>query len=261
MDLCSRLENNLILDTYSRILAENGKPVAPLAIRMHNNIPLGMGCGSSAAGRAGCHRAWPSTSVNSTWCTGTQFSRKPAPWKAIRINAAASWLGGFVAAAPTRERQFAWPAGQSAAELARNLGSPLQSPWRPARPVPCFPRPTPARTWSRISRLSPCSDSHLPRGEGIWLHAAMQESTTSPYRAEIRALCCPVCFPWPEAAESSESAERCRVRRFSSSSNTIKEVAAASEAILRAMQELPTPKLMTCRFEEDGAKASLYPKE
>ena len=49
--LCSLLNHNLILDNYSRILAENGKAATPLAIRMQNDIPLGMGCGSSAAGR------------------------------------------------------------------------------------------------------------------------------------------------------------------------------------------------------------------
>ncbi len=48
---CSRLENNLILETYKSLLESNGRPVVPLVIRMTNGIPLGMGCGSSAAGR------------------------------------------------------------------------------------------------------------------------------------------------------------------------------------------------------------------
>ncbi len=50
-DQCSRVENNLILEIYKRILESNGKTATPIAIRMHNEIPLGMGCGSSAAGR------------------------------------------------------------------------------------------------------------------------------------------------------------------------------------------------------------------
>ena len=45
---CSRLENNLILGIYKDLLAGNGQPVVPLAIRMDNQIPLGMGCGSAA---------------------------------------------------------------------------------------------------------------------------------------------------------------------------------------------------------------------
>jgi len=48
---CSRLENNLILGIYQGLLQAHGRPVVPLAIRMANDIPLGMGCGSSAAGR------------------------------------------------------------------------------------------------------------------------------------------------------------------------------------------------------------------
>ena len=47
----ARLENNLILEIYKGLLETNGRPVTPLAIRMNNEIPLGMGCGSSAAGR------------------------------------------------------------------------------------------------------------------------------------------------------------------------------------------------------------------
>jgi homoserine kinase len=35
------------------------------------------------------------------------------------------------------------------------------------------------------------------------------------------------------------------------------QVAEASKAILRAMQTLPAPKLLTCCFEENGAKASI----
>ncbi len=48
---CSRIENNLILETYKELLQSNGRAVVPLALHMRNDIPLGKGCGSSAAGR------------------------------------------------------------------------------------------------------------------------------------------------------------------------------------------------------------------
>jgi homoserine kinase len=52
-DLCSRLENNLILETYRDVLAGAGLPIVPLHLKIDNQIPLGMGCGSSAAALLG----------------------------------------------------------------------------------------------------------------------------------------------------------------------------------------------------------------
>src|SRR6185437_7728392 len=48
---CGQVERNLILDTYCQMLTENNRPIQPLHLEMHNQIPLGMGCGSSAAAR------------------------------------------------------------------------------------------------------------------------------------------------------------------------------------------------------------------
>jgi homoserine kinase len=46
---CAVMENNLILTTYVDVLANVGKLAPRLSLRIHNEIPLGMGCGSSAA--------------------------------------------------------------------------------------------------------------------------------------------------------------------------------------------------------------------
>src|ERR1017187_6868211 len=94
---CARLKNNLILDTYERILRENDRPITPLAIRMANGIPLGMGCGSSAAGRLAAivlaahfgQLGWSSERILEEACV---LEGHPD-------NAAACWLGGFVIAA------------------------------------------------------------------------------------------------------------------------------------------------------------------
>lgn len=49
-DQCARLKNNLILRTYDEVLTAAGRESIPyISLDIHNEIPLGMGCGSSAA--------------------------------------------------------------------------------------------------------------------------------------------------------------------------------------------------------------------
>ena len=48
-EFCARLEDNLILTTYVDILAGAGVVAPRLRLQVNNEIPLGMGCGSSAA--------------------------------------------------------------------------------------------------------------------------------------------------------------------------------------------------------------------
>jgi len=49
-DLCAQMKNNLILRTYDEVLTNAGRESIPyISLDIHNEIPLGMGCGSSAA--------------------------------------------------------------------------------------------------------------------------------------------------------------------------------------------------------------------
>lgn len=96
-DRCARLEDNLVLETYKTLLAANGRGTTPLAIRMANGIPLGMGCGSSAAGRL-------AAIALAVHFGGLDWSTERILGEAYALeghpdNVAACWLGGFVASA------------------------------------------------------------------------------------------------------------------------------------------------------------------
>jgi homoserine kinase len=93
---CARLEDHLILETYKQIMLSQELEIVPLAIRMVNGIPLGMGCGSSAAARlAGITLAVHFGKLN--WNTA-QVLEEAYKLEGHADNVAACWLGGFVTA-------------------------------------------------------------------------------------------------------------------------------------------------------------------
>lgn len=94
---CGRLEDNLVIGVYQGALQRQGRPILPLSLRMSNGIPLGMGCGSSAAGRlAGLALA---NHFGALGWTSDQILEEASELEGHPDNAAACWLGGFVAAA------------------------------------------------------------------------------------------------------------------------------------------------------------------
>jgi homoserine kinase len=94
---CGGLEDNLILEAYKLLLREQERPIIPLAIHMHNGIPLGMGCGSSAAGRLAAI-ALAVHFGNLGWGTD-RILEEAYLLEGHPDNVAACWVGGFVAAA------------------------------------------------------------------------------------------------------------------------------------------------------------------
>lgn len=99
-EVCAALTGNLLLDTYMdvwrRHAAGQGAP-QPLALSVRNGIPLGMGCGSSAASRlAGI--ALASHFGGLGWDPGRMLDEASALEHHLD-NAAACCLGGFVVSA------------------------------------------------------------------------------------------------------------------------------------------------------------------
>jgi homoserine kinase len=95
-EICQCLENHLILATYAEVLQAHGARVIPLSLRIKNEIPIGKGCGSSAAARlAGIalanhfgHLRWTDAQI-----IGEAARREHHP-----DNASACWMGGLAVA-------------------------------------------------------------------------------------------------------------------------------------------------------------------
>lgn len=186
-EICGALENNLLLDTYRSILEEQGRPVAPLHLRMQNEIPLGMGCGSSAAVRL------------AAVALASHFGQ--LPWDGDRIlaeacrlenhpdNAAACWMGGFVVSALDQEE-------------VRAVSIAPPADWCALLVLPAHPLPTTASrgllpdsygraevvaNLQRVGLLTAAFAS----GRGDLLTVAMQDRVHQPFRAEV----CPLLDP------------------------------------------------------------------
>jgi homoserine kinase len=100
----NRIQDHLILNTYREVLQAAGRKLKPLSLRIDNDIPIGKGCGSSAAARlAGIALA-------------VHFGR--LPWTDAQIigeasrreqhpdNASACWMGGLTIARMSARSEF-----------------------------------------------------------------------------------------------------------------------------------------------------------
>ena len=100
-DIFGGLTRNLLVETYKSVLDAEQKPVVPLKMRMHNGIPVGMGCGSSAAVRlAGV--ALASAFGGLDWDVARIVDRA-ASLEGHPDNVAACWHGGLTIAASAQQ--------------------------------------------------------------------------------------------------------------------------------------------------------------
>ncbi len=101
--ICEAMESNLILATYRETLVSQGAQVIPLALRIKNEIPIGKGCGSSAAARlAGI--ALANHFGQMRW-TDSQIIGEASRLEHHPDNASACWMGGLTIARMSGEAE------------------------------------------------------------------------------------------------------------------------------------------------------------
>ncbi len=247
----ARLENNLILEIYKDLLKSNGRPITPLAIRMKNEIPLGMGCGSSAAGRLGAI----SLAVH---FGGLEWNSERILEEATALeghpdNASACWLGGFVMAACECRRvhvaQVAPPAEWRAIVVLPT--EPLATSKARAMLPECYPREDVVANIQSAALLGIA----FAQARNDLLRIAMQDRIHQPYRAPI----CPLLPPLlPLAGEHgilgvALSGAGPSVLVIVSGEECLPK---ATAAICKALDGSVEAELKVCRLEPFGASQS-----
>lgn len=197
-DLCAKLENNLILTTYMDVLAVCGILAPPLHLQLHNEIPLGMGCGSSASALlAGILLANHFGNLN--W-TGQQILEEACRREGHPDNVAACYLGGMTISSITKDGLVTATCGQ---DLKWNLLLALPSASLSTKKARAL---LPAH-YSREDAVANIQATALlvaafSQGRGDLLRTAMQDCLHQPYRAKACPLL-PLLLPLTEMTENS----------------------------------------------------------
>lgn len=182
-EICSELKDHLILNTYREVLKAQGRDVTPLSLRIDNDIPIGKGCGSSAAARlAGIALAvhfgrlrWTDAQI-----IGEASRREHHP-----DNASACWMGGLTVARMSGEAEAQVVSVRPKGKWPLLLAVPEQSlSTEAARGV------LPAQ-YSRADAVTNIQNSMLllaafTQGRPDFLSSALDDRIHQPYRA---ALC------------------------------------------------------------------------
>jgi homoserine kinase len=178
-------EKHLILGTYREILKSRQKEVVPLALRIKNEIPIGKGCGSSAAARLAAI-ALANHFGNLRWNEG-QIIGEASRREHHPDNASACWMGGLTVARMS---------GEAEAEVACIR---LKGRWPLLLAIPDQPLSTeearrglPSQ-YSRSDAVLNIQNSMLllaafMQGRYDLLPSALQDRIHQPYRASLCPL-------------------------------------------------------------------------
>jgi homoserine kinase len=246
---CSQIEQNLILGIYERILTGNGRSITPLAIRMENEIPLGMGCGSSAAGRLAAIAL--AVHFGQLGWGDEQILEEACALEGHPDNAAACWLGGFIAAATE---------GRSV-----HVGRVVPpDEWRAIVVLPPAPLATSKarallpESYSRSDAVANIQSVSLlglafAQARGDLLRVAMIDRIHQPYRVSISPML-PRLLPLAGSSGILGAALSGAGPAVLMIVDAEENLGMASEAIRGAVAGLEEPELRFCRFETRGAR-------
>lgn len=197
-DLCAKLEDNLILTTYLDVLAVRGILAPGLHLALHNEIPLGMGCGSSAAALlAGILLANHFGNLN---LTAQQILEEACRREGHPDNVAACYLGGMTVSFITKDSLVTATCGQ---ELNWNLLLALPAASLSTKKARAL---LPDR-YSREDAVANIQATALlvaafAQGRGDLLRTAMRDRLHQPYRAKACPLL-PLLLPLADGSGDS----------------------------------------------------------
>ncbi len=251
-DRCGRLEDNLILEIYKELLGANQRPVVPLALKVTNEIPLGMGCGSSAAARLAAI-ALASHFGQLGWDTDRVLKEAYA-LEGHPDNVAACWLGGFVSAVCEGRR----------VHVARV--DPPEA-WRAIVALPAEPLATskaravlPATHAMEdvVANLQSVSVLGLAfaQARGDLLRLAMSDRIHQPHRAQFCTLL-PLLLPLAGDSGILGVALSGAGPAVLVVVESETKLSAAAAAIERATENRVTAELICCRFSRIGASQTI----
>ena len=187
-EICGKLEDHLIVGTYREVLRAAGKSITPLSLRIANDIPIGKGCGSSAAARlAGIALA---SHFGKLHWTDAQIIGEASRREHHPDNASACWMGGLTVARMSESNENA----EAQVICLRPKGK-----WPLLLAVPAESLSTdaarrvlPAR-YSRADTVANIQNSMLLLGAFVQgrpdlLSGALDDRIHQPYRAELCPL-------------------------------------------------------------------------
>ncbi len=184
-EVCGRIKDHLILTTYWEVLQAEKKPVRPLALRVDNQIPIGRGCGSSAAARlAGIALA---VEFGGLGWTESQIVGEASRREHHPDNAAACWAGGLAVArmSANGEAQIARIAPRGTWPLLLAVPPQALSTEQARRVLPS--------QYSRSDAVANVQNSMLLlaafiQGRADLLASALDDRLHQPYRASLCPL-------------------------------------------------------------------------